>query len=204
MRRETNPEARRLIAEVERIERDPWPGALDAYGAALLALGVQCEAPAGKAEVFRWLSAALAGVLNPTDPQLRELRVDALADVVSTIDGRLYAFRAALDHRCRPNLRSMLRAAVIWQAGDIATTRYRRHDRRRVYIERPHFTSPGSPYLTTLAREVVAHLSALDTPVARALLLVGSGESIAAAARLTGASRQQIYRALQAQVQTYQ
>jgi hypothetical protein len=136
MPRETDPEARRLLAEVLRLQGEPWPDSLDAYSAALLALGTRCEQPAGKAEMFRWLSGALVGLLNPPDPQLREVTGDALANVVSTIDGRLYAFRAALDRRLRrPNLRSMLHKAVEWHAKDIAKSRYRRHDKRRVYVE---------------------------------------------------------------------
>lgn len=101
MPRETDPEARRLLAEVLRLERERWPESLDVYSAALLALGTRCEQPAAKAEMFRWLSGALVGLLNPLDPQLREVTGDALANVVSAIDGRLYAFRAALDHRRR-------------------------------------------------------------------------------------------------------
>ena len=57
-----------------------------------------------------------------------------------------------------------------------------------------HGTTPADAFTVALAREVCARLAAGGAPE-RALLLIGQGESVAGAARRTGASRQQVYRA---------
>ncbi|MCA9608524.1 MAG: helix-turn-helix domain-containing protein [Myxococcales bacterium] len=193
--RQHDPEARRLLVELERLESSPWPATLDAYAAALLALGQRCEQPQGMAEFHRWSTARLAGLLNGRAPAWREWRSDALADVTATIAGTLWAFRAGLDARRRPNLLSMVRAAVIWRANDIAESLHHRHQRRR---GRPaaleETASSADAFTVAFAREVCAQLAAGPAPE-HALLLIGQGESIAEAARRTGASRQQVYRA---------
>lgn len=194
MPRETDPEARRLLAEVERLEeQEPWPAALHAYACALLALGQQCEARAGKAEVYRWAARRLHGQLSCRD-YLSEWRGDALGDVVATVAGMLWRYRATLDPGRPPNLRSMLSKAVDWRAKDIAKSTHRRHSRRQAEGAEQARLATGSAATTAYAREVYAMLAAGEAP-ARALLLIGQGESIAEAARRTGASRQQIYRA---------
>ncbi|MEZ4436244.1 MAG: helix-turn-helix domain-containing protein [bacterium] len=192
--RQRDPEARRLLAELEHLESAPWPATLDAYAAALLALGQRCERTHGMAEFHRWATARLAGLLNGRSAAWREWRADALADVTATIAGTLWAFRAGLHVSRRPNLLSMVRAAVIWRANDIAESLHHRHQRRRGVAEVEHASAPADAFTTTFAREVCARLAA-GAASDRALLLIGQGESIAEAARRTGASRQQVYRA---------
>ena len=192
--RQHDPEARRLLAELEDLESAPWPATLDTYAAALLALGQRCEQAPGMAEFHRWSAARLSGLLNGRSPEWREWRADALADVTATIAGTLWAFRAGLDARRRPNLLSMVRAAVIWRANDIAESLNHRHQRRRGVAEVEHATAPADAFTVAFAREVCARLAAGAAPD-RALLMIGEGDSIAEAARRTGASRQQVYRA---------
>ncbi|MEZ4437273.1 MAG: hypothetical protein R3F65_33175 [bacterium] len=193
--RQHDPEARRLLAELEDLESAPWPATLDAYAAALLALGQRCEQAPGMAEFHRWSTARLPGLLNGRSPEWREWRADALADVTATIAGTLWAFRAGLDARRRPNLLSMVRAAVIWRANDIAESLYLRHQRRRgPPAEAERAASPADAFTVAFAREVCNQLASGPAPD-RALLLIGQGDSIAEAARRTGASRQQVYRA---------
>ncbi|MEZ4437373.1 MAG: helix-turn-helix domain-containing protein [bacterium] len=192
--RQDDPEARRLLGEVERLESAPWPAALGDYGAALLALGERCERTSGMAEFHRWSAARLAGLLNGRSARWREWRADALADVTATIAGTLWAFRAGLDARRRPNLLSMVRAAVIWRANDIAESLHHRHERRRGSAVGAERGAAADAFTVAFARGVCARLAAGPAPE-RALLLIGAGESIAEAARRTGASRQQVYRA---------
>ncbi|MCB9553900.1 MAG: hypothetical protein H6705_18855 [Myxococcales bacterium] len=193
--RQHDPDARRLLAELEALEGGPWPTTLDDYAAALVTLGQRCERPPGMAEFHRWSTTRLQGLLNGRSPAWREWRADALADVTATIAGTLWAFRAGLDARRRPNLLSMVRAAVIWRANDIAESLHNRHQRRR---GTPHAVERATPladaFTVTFARELCAHLAAGPAPE-RALLLIGQGASNAEAARRTGASRQQVYRA---------
>ena len=56
--------------------------------------------------------------------------------------------------------------------------------------------APGTPHHVAEAREAVARLSADGSPRARAVLLVGEGWTISAAARRTGISRASIYQAM--------
>lgn len=194
MPRESDPEARRLLAEIERLEAEPWPDALDDYAAALLELGARCEQPAGTAEVYRWSARRLGALLNNGSPARRQLRADAHADIAATLPGTLWRCRAGLDPRRRPNLVSVLRAAVIWRANDIAESMHGRHARRQGDTPRPVGVARGSAFNTVHAHEVCRRLAAGDAS-SRALLLVARGESIAEAARRLGVSRQQIYRA---------
>ena len=192
--RQHDPEARRLLTELENLESAPWPASFDAYAAALLALGQRCERTDGMAELHRWATMRLAGLLNGRSAAWREWRADALADVTATIAGTLWAFRAGLDARRRPNLLSMVRAAVIWRANDLAESLHHRHMRRRGAVAVEHASAPGDAFTATFARTLCAQLAAGSAPD-RALLLIGQGDSIAGAARRTGASRQQVYRA---------
>ena len=99
------------------------------------------------------------------------------------------------------NLLSMLRAAVIWRANDIAESTHRRHARREVLSDGEgvarsvDFATPATALDEVQAREVCALLAADFSAPSRALLLIGQGDSISEAARRTGASRQQVYRA---------
>ena len=79
--RQHDPDARRLLAELEALEAAPWPATLDDYAAALLALGQRCERAPGMAEFHRWSTTRLQGLLNGRSPAWREWRADALADV---------------------------------------------------------------------------------------------------------------------------
>ncbi|MEZ4436254.1 MAG: hypothetical protein R3F65_27975 [bacterium] len=89
----------------------------------------------------------------------------------------------------------MVRAAVIWRANDIAESLHLRHQRRRgPPAEAERAASPADAFTVAFAREVCAQLASGPAPD-RALLLIGQGDSIAEAARRTGASRQQVYRA---------
>lgn len=193
MHRESDPEARRLLAEIERLEAEPWPEAFDAYAAALLALGQRCEQPAGMAEVYRWAARGLQPLLHSGSRARRSWRVDALADVTARLAGFLWRCRAGLDPCQPPNLLSVLGAAVKWRANDIAESTHGRHARRQGEASRP-MGAAGSAFSVVYAHEVCALIGVSDAP-ARALLLIGRGASIAEAARRTGASRQQIYRA---------
>lgn len=193
MQREADPAARALIAELLRLEDRPWPGAMAAYAEALLALATRCEFKAGQSELYRWASRALHAVLHEGDDDLRECRIDGLADVVMSSMGRLLMFRSTLVESTPPNLQSMLAQAVRWRAKDLIESRHRRHARRRGEGEAWQ-PAPASPFTRLLAREVHALLA--DAGAAgRALVMIGEGESIAEAARRTGASRQQVYRA---------
>ncbi|MCB9529982.1 MAG: helix-turn-helix domain-containing protein [Myxococcales bacterium] len=192
--RQHDPEARRLLGELEDLEAAPWPAAFGGYAAALLTLGQRCERADGMAEFHRWSTARLAGLLNGRSAHWREWRADALADVTASIAGTLWAFRAGLDARRRPNLLSMVRAAVIWRANDIAESLHHRHQRRRGVWAGGEQAAAADGFTVTFAREVCDRLAA-GSASERALLLLGAGESIAEAARRTGASRQQVYRA---------
>lgn len=193
--READPEARRLIAHLLHLETHPWPATLPAYADALLTLATRCDARPAKAEALRWLHRDLARALHHRAPALRAARADALHDLVATFPTHLLRLRAALHPHTAPNIRSMLAIAIAWNANDLHKSRVARHHRRETPLtERPAATHLADPYTATLARQLAAHLAAADAP-ARALLHVARGESIASAARLTGASRQQIYRA---------
>lgn len=192
-RREADPEARRLIAEVLRLEGEPWPDALDAYRDAVFALALRCEFNPGKAEFYRWGRRVLQPFLS-ADGRRAEHRADALADIAANAFTWLLKGRARIDQRRRPNIRSMLRRGMRWRAKDLAVAVERRHWRKRAVVDLPQVPAADSPLISALAREAVSALAADDSPVARAMLLIARGESVAGAARQTGASRQQIYR----------
>lgn len=191
--RPTDPNAERLLMAALRLEGAPWPRALQAYGAHLLALATRCERPAAKAEVYRWFMREAGGALVVRDPQRRENLRDAFHEAVATIPDLLLRFRAGLDPGRRPNLRSMLVKWIEWGANE-HYRREQRHAKRQLPYRADDRLIPGGPDHVLLLREVLALLDGAD-PVDRALRLVGLGETIAEAARRTGASRQQIYRA---------
>lgn len=196
-RRQLDPTAQRLLAELERLEKAPWPDAQTAYAAVLLALATRCEAPAGKAEVYRWLLAVAGGVLFVRDETRRQCREDALRDLIAECAGLLQRARVGLDPATRPNLRSLLTAQVIWRANNLFESRHARHARRagQVLAVCPLVPAPSpNAVAAVLARQVGDRLDLAD-PRDRALLFVAMGYSIAEAARKTGCSRQQIYRA---------
>ena len=192
-RREADPEARRLIAEVLRLEGEPWPDALDAYRDAVFALALRCEFNPGKAEFYRWGRRVLQPFLS-VDGRRAEHRADALADIAANAFTWLLKGRARIDHRRRPNIRSMLRRGMRWRAKDLAMAVERCHWRKRSVVDLPQVPRHGFA-----ADQVPGAGNGLRAgrgcfTGGAAMLLIGRGESIAGAARQTGASRQQIYR----------
>lgn len=194
--RATDPVAERLLGVVLRLENAPWPGALRAYGASLLALASRCEQPAAQAEIYRWFLREAGGALVVFDDARRARLQDAFHDMVVAIPGVLLRFRAGLDPGRRPNLQSMLVKWIEWRAGDLHRSEARHASRRAPYRADDRLAS-GAPDLALQLVEVLALLRGAD-PIKRALRLVGLGYSIASAARLTGVSRQKIYRARRA------
>lgn len=195
MPRESDPEARRLIAEVLRLESAPWPEVFDAYRAALFALACRCEFTPGQAEFYRWGLRVLHPFLT-VDDRRAEYRLDALADVAVHAFTRVLMWNAGLHASTRPNARSMLRLAVLWRAADLIDSMERRHARRRSGAVLSGLRATDSPFTSVWATEMVERLRRDGSPVAEALLLIGQGESIAGAARRAGVSRGRIYRAM--------
>lgn len=194
--REVDPEAVRLLAHLLGVESSPWPVARTAYAEALLALAIRCEAAPAQAEIFRWAHAEFAALTQHRDPQTVEARHDAMTDLVTGFSGLLLRWRAGLDDAIRPNIRSMIRAYIIWRANQHLESRHRRHARREMAPSPTHARPARRARAHVLAEAdaLCRQLAEADHPAARALLLVGLGHSIAEAARRTGASRQQIYR----------
>lgn len=192
-RQSTDLVAERLLLTVLRLESAPWPAALRAYGAALLALAIRCERPSAKAEVYRWFLREAGGALRDRHESRRECLRDAFHDTIARMPGILMRCRAALDPARRPNLRSMLVAAIRWRANGLHRSVHGRHDTRRAPYIGDDRRAAGTPDLVVEMREVLALVSGAD-PRYRALLLVGAGHTVAEAARLTGVSRQTIYR----------
>lgn len=193
--RQRDPTARRLLAVLLDLERAPWPAARSAYAAALLAFATRCERTDARADMYRWAVAEFAGYLQHRNAQVRECRIDALADLSTELPGTLLRFRAGLDDSKRPHLTSMLRAAFLWRSTDLLESLHLRHTRRTMpELRDDDRPTPGGPGTVTMAREVLALLDPAD-PHAHGLLRVAAGDSIAEAARRTGLSRQQIYRA---------
>lgn len=191
--RPTDPIAERLLGLVLRLESAPWPRAQRAYARGLRALASRCDAPAAKAEIYRWLVREAGGALAGEDAAHRETLRDALHDAIARAPELLTRFHAGLDPERRPNLRSMLVRWIHWRAGNLRCAERRYAGRRWPLLvdDRP---TPTRAEAVVELREVLALLDA-GSPRCRALWLVGLGHSIMAAARLTGASRQQIYRA---------
>lgn len=175
------------------MESADWPKAMAAYGASLLALSVRCEQPSAKAEVYRWFMREAGGSLTAFGDDRRAGLRDAFHEMVARIPGLLLRFRAGLGSERSPNLKSMLVCWIRWRASELEASR-RRYTSRAVPVQLNDRAAPGRPDLTVHLAEVLALLDGAD-PTARALRLVGLGHTIAAAARLTGVSRQQIYRA---------
>lgn len=194
MPREVDDVARRLLAELTRLEREPWPAVMLPYGDALTALARRCERRPGKAELYRWAQRELHALVGGGDSLFYQAQRDALADVVALAPERLLLIRSTLRADRPPNLASMIRAAVRWRGRDILESLHQRHDRRRASVPPDLQTAISSPHTRLLLREVCGLLDH-SAPPDRALLLIGQGETIAGAARRLGASRQQIYRA---------
>lgn len=195
--REVDPEARRLIAAVLELEAAPWPDAMPAYAEATFALALRCEFRPGKAELYRWACRALAPVLRSGPPEQQQCRFDALADAVTLGLTTLLRFRAGLHASRRPNLRSMLRAMVIWKGNDRLESMYRRHRRRAVPVSGAVAEGVGRDAVSFERVWLGEVLDALadEGELGRAVLMVGEGVRVARASRRTGVSRQQIYRA---------
>lgn len=194
--RERDPAARRLLAELLRLEGLPWPAVRPAYSGLLIALADRCSTKSAKAEVYRWAHHQIGGVLVDRDERRRECLVDALHEAVAIAPSILLRFRTGLDRGRRPNIRSMLAAWITWRAGDFFEARYRRH-RRHADAVVAHWSAQRptpTPEVTANAREIVLCLWRDGDPAGRGLLLHGIGHSVADAARRSGSSRQQIYR----------
>lgn len=193
--RQRDPLALRMLIDVLALERRPWPETRPAYAAALLALGTRLDRVEARAEWYRWAVVEFGGLLMHRRALVRECRADALADITAEIAGTVLRFRSGLDDARRPNLRSMIRASIIWRAGDTIESHHERHARRAVpELRDDDRRAVGDPETAALAREAIDGLDR-DNPAHRALMMVGIGFSVAEAARATGASRQQIYRA---------
>lgn len=199
--RPTDRVAERLLRVVLRLERAPWPGAQSAYAAALLALATRCHLPVAKAEVYRWFVCQAGGSLVAVGHGRRERLRDAFHDAVARLPEVLLRFRAGLDSGRRPNVRSMLVKWIYWRAGDLYSAE-QRHDARKAIEQVEDQPAPERTDATVELGEVLALLDGAD-PRQRALRLVALGHSVAHAARLTGASRQQVYRARDALWQEY-
>lgn len=193
--RQHDPCAQRMLDALLRLERSPWPAAMQAYGSTLVALSVWCERHReAKGEVYHWAMREIGGVLAVRGDARRACLTDALHEAVARVPGLLLRFRAGLTARKTPNLRSMLAAWVRWRGKDLLRSTWGRHaDRGAAYVWDGQ-VDPGRSDTSTLAHEVLALLDR-DNPAHQALMLVGLGESMAEAARRTGASRQQVYRA---------
>lgn len=196
MRREVDPEARRLIAHLADLERRPWPAARALYADALVALSIRCETRGGKREVYDWFMAEGLRAVQGLSPVRRAHLQDAVHEMVATAPGLLLRFRAGLDDRRQPHLKSMLVRWVSWKAKDFCASTYTRHARREVPWPPGGFerVSETDPFTACRVREVIRALVEDGSPVAWALVLVAQGASIAEAARRTGVSRQRIYR----------
>lgn len=193
--RQRDPAARRLFDVLRWLERHPWPATRRAYSATLIALANRCEQPAARSEMYGWALREFGGYLMHRNALVRECRADALADTFAALPGTLLRFRAGLDDMKRPHLVSMLKAAFVWRSTDILESTHHRHQRRTApELRNDDRPAVGRADFTVEANEVLALLSG-SVPTARALRLVGLGYSVAEAARRTGASRQQIYRA---------
>lgn len=181
-----------MLAVVLRLEAASWPGAMRAYSAALLALATRCERAPAKGEIYRWFMRVAGGALMAADEERRECLRDAFHDAVVRIPGILLRWRSGLKPSRSPNLRSMLVAWIRWRGTAVYRAR-RRHASRHVRLVDHDRVAPGRPDRATELREVLALLDGAN-PRQRALLLVAEGHTIASAARLTGVTRQTIYR----------
>lgn len=93
------------------LESAEWPVSRSAYEECLLAVAIDCESQAGQASVYMWLTRPEAGLL-PWYADRSEVWIDAVHDAVTRASGLLLRFRAGLDDRVRPNLRSMMRRTL--------------------------------------------------------------------------------------------
>lgn len=191
--READPSTGQLLAEVERLEAEPWPAVMPAYVAVIAQLATRCEARSGRAAVYRWARRRLGMVLTSGELRWREAINDALHDLVAQSAGWLWRYRAGVGPRRPPRLRAAIVRWLRWRASDLILARHRRHERGRALVV-PELVGPNDPCAAALLRQVLALLD-LDDHRHRALALVAIGHSVAEAARRTGASRQQVYRA---------
>lgn len=198
-KREQDPVARRMLATVQRLEAAPWPAAKQAYRAMLVALASRCEDPAAKSEVYRWFKRAAGGSLVVHGPDHRDCLRDAFHEAVARIPGLLLQFRAGLTNDRRPNIQSMLVAWIRWRANDLYRSLYLRHRGRQsqgvdAMTHLASLPAYDNPEIAVIAADICGLLVSDGSPPSHALLIVAQEYTIAEAARLTGASRQQIYR----------
>lgn len=194
------------IAELLAIEHaGTWPAGLPAYrrGLDALAEALGRQDPIVRWSVYCWLEAELGGLLHHRSALLRQVRREALEDVV--LDGELIADKLtqAAERLCparQPNILSFMRAMVIWRANDIVRWRHRRHDERLQFQAAPVDTRIPSSWSRAIHATTLGQLLAgfdFTRAEAKVIDLLADGESVAEAARRTGRSRQQIYRLLE-------
>ncbi|MBU0551180.1 helix-turn-helix domain containing protein [Myxococcota bacterium] len=183
------------VLEMERQGAD-----LTAYCAALRRLADALETPEHGPALRDAFIVYLSGVA-PTSPNdlWAEARWDALVDLISEVPRfaallRAIADRAAARGQGAVNLLSMLNARVLWRARD--NLRQRRALRRRSLSsnETHGACHPQSRFIAQLILERVEARFCQDPEQARVLSLLLEGRTVSEVSRMTGQSRQAIYR----------
>lgn len=175
----------RLLAIEAAWARAPDP---DGYLAALCEL--RANVHAHREGLFRWLSSATGAVQNCDDPDERQARRDAVVDLAVDAEAWLEQLITTWTPRRRPNLQSWLVCRLFRRRG-----RYQRRASRALVFVPPEALHAYADQRghgverRVLAAEVVAEAE----PLARAVV---EEDSIAAAARRLGVTRQAIYRRL--------
>jgi hypothetical protein len=194
--------ASELVEAVRALEGDGalGPGAA-AYARALQALA---EALAGADDGARGAADALHRWVEPAtaDGALADAAGDVFGDPAGL--GRLLR-RAAerIDGATRPNLRSMLRAKVIWRARDLERARRARAGREAPMSAAPQAgRDPQARFVAALVVDRVVARFGDDPQLGPVLAALLGGSTVAEAARKAGISRPAVYRRL-AQVRAW-
>lgn len=189
---------------------DRWPETMDEYAASVRVLAAELRQTDARRRQAAWqplhdmLARELAPLLFPRGGAERQARRDAWNEMICDVP----ALAAALDDAAAkfkaertPNFVSLFRARLIWKANDIIESEVRRHDRRVRPVADPHAlrgqTTAAQPprcERRILAQQLVAEFTRRDPVDGRIFRLLMDDLSIAEIARLTGRSRQQIYR----------
>lgn len=197
MRQESEVEPLRRVLEMEREGGD-----LGAYVEGLRRLAGALEDPAEGPDLRDAFVALLceAGPPSSSEDLWAEARWDALADLVSDTP-RFTALLRTFAERAETrgaggqlNLISMLKARVQWRARD--NLRQRRAHRRRCVEVRPGSGAcrPQSQFIAQLILERVEERFCRDPEQAEVLTLLLEGRTVSEVSRMTGQSRQAIYR----------
>lgn len=208
------------LARLFLIEQDyPWPKSRDDYARALLDLaeglrGTDAEQRCWQLRFKALCERHFGGLLMCRDEDERSARSDALKLMVSDTESLAEAVTLAagrLSEKKRPNFLSFLQAKLIWRANDILESEIRRHARRLEPAANPFELAPFECSLSReyqrvfqrlLIQQVMAEFDGVEPNCREILTGLMEGTSIAALARKTGRSRQQIYRTL-ARVRTW-